>query len=239
MIQRFAALAWPPGAPLPDALPWPKLEADREAGEQLRERLQLTAARPVLALCPGAEFGPAKRWPAIYYARVAETLIGAGWQVWLFGSGNDKPVTGTLAEALSPAAREHCCDLAGQTRLGEAIDLLAQADAVVSNDSGADAYRRRSGAAHGRGVRLHLPGFYAAAGAEGGDPVRAGGLRPLLPAGVPSGAHEMPDRRVPGTGARRARAVDGLSACIWASCFSGIFPSAVSSGICWRSPVRR
>ncbi len=136
MIQRFAALAWPPGTALPEDLPWPALAADKAAAAQLREHLGLSSGRPVLALCPGAEFGPSKRWPPEYYARVAETMIGDGWQVWLFGSANDQAVTATLAEAMSPDAREHCVDLAGRTRLGEAVDLLAEASAVVSNDSG-------------------------------------------------------------------------------------------------------
>lgn len=90
----------------------------------------------MLALCPGAEFGEAKRWPAEHYAKVAELKIRAGWQVWLFGSKNDHPGGEDLRMRLIPGLREECTNLSGATSLAEAIDLLSCAGAVVSNDSG-------------------------------------------------------------------------------------------------------
>ncbi len=136
MIQRFAALAYAPDEPLPQELPWPHLVADPARRAALLARLGLEAGRPVLALCPGAEFGPAKRWPEEHFAAVAEAKIAAGWQIWLLGSERDKPVVETIVQSLPEAARSHCHNLAGVTGLDEAIDLLAAADAVVSNDSG-------------------------------------------------------------------------------------------------------
>ena len=136
MIQRFAALAYPPGAALPDPLPWPRLIADTANQHAALTAFSLDRQRPILALCPGAEFGPSKRWPEQYYAAVAAEMIRRGWQVWLFGSANDRAVTQAIAAALPPDAAAHCRDLAGATQLAQAIDLLALADAVVSNDSG-------------------------------------------------------------------------------------------------------
>lgn len=136
MIQRFVALALSPGETLPAQLPWPKLVADVAGARAARDKFGLGARRPVLALCPGAEFGPAKRWPELHYAQVTRRMIADGWQVWLFGSGNDAPVTTAIRDALDEPLREHCHSLAGATSLAEAIDLLSQADAVVSNDSG-------------------------------------------------------------------------------------------------------
>jgi heptosyltransferase-2 len=136
MVQRFAALAFPDGATLPDPLPWPALQADTRAAEATRERLGLDSSRRVLALCPGAEFGPAKQWPARHYAAVAAALIRRGWQVWLLGSGKDAAVAATIAQHLAADERGHCHDLCGRTSLGEAVDLLAQAALVASNDSG-------------------------------------------------------------------------------------------------------
>ncbi len=83
------------------------------------------------ALMPGAEFGPAKRWPSEKYADFARRLLADGMQVALFGSANDRLVTSEIA-ALAPGA----IDLAGSTRLEDAIDLIAAARLALSNDSG-------------------------------------------------------------------------------------------------------
>jgi len=85
----------------------------------------------VLTLCPGAEYGPAKRWPAESFAALARHYLSVGWQVWLVGAGKDAAITEEIA-ASAPGAR----DLAGRTSLSQAIDLLSASDAVVTNDSG-------------------------------------------------------------------------------------------------------
>ena len=136
MIERFMALAYAPGAPLPQPYPQPRLQIDEASRERALAKFGLTLDRPVLALCPGAEFGEAKRWPAEHYAKVAELKIRDGWQVWLFGSKNDHPGGETIRERLIPGLREEVTNLAGQTSLAEAIDLMSAAGAVVSNDSG-------------------------------------------------------------------------------------------------------
>lgn len=133
MVERFIALAHPKDAELPKP-PAPKLSIDASVVPQLLAKFSLTLDRPVLALCPGAEFGPAKRWPEQHYAAVANQKIAEGWQVWLMGSANDVAVAEEIQSQLD--SPEFCTILAGQTQLAEAVDLLAQADAVVSNDSG-------------------------------------------------------------------------------------------------------
>src|SRR5210317_2262378 len=92
-VQRFVALGLPDGAVLKGPIPEPALEISDENGRAALQRLGLeTGQLPVLALCPGAEFGPAKKWPEAYYAEVARSWLEKGWQVWLFGSVNDVPV---------------------------------------------------------------------------------------------------------------------------------------------------
>ena len=86
----------------------------------------------ILGLCPGAEYGEAKRWPAEYYAEVAKEALHKGWQVWLFGSDKDVAVTASINQL----TQNKCLDLGGKTKLGEAIDLMALCDTVISNDSG-------------------------------------------------------------------------------------------------------
>lgn len=132
-VQRFAALALPAHHDI-DLLdcPRPSLASDPDLGRRTVHRLGLDVSRPVLALCPGAEYGSAKRWPANYFAAVARHFQQRGWQSWVFGSSRDS----AAAEAVCAEAGAECVNLAGRTSLGEAIDLMAQAGAVVSNDSG-------------------------------------------------------------------------------------------------------
>ncbi|WP_417780626.1 lipopolysaccharide heptosyltransferase II [Stutzerimonas xanthomarina] len=136
MIERFMALAFEPGVELPETYPKPSLRIVEETRNAALARFGLALDRPVLALCPGAEFGESKRWPAAHFAKVAEAKIREGWQVWLFGSKNDHAVGEEILQALIPGLREEALNLAGETSLAEAIDLLSCADAVVSNDSG-------------------------------------------------------------------------------------------------------
>jgi heptosyltransferase-2 len=136
MIERFMALAFEPGVALQQPYPRPSLQIDPASRSAALEKFGLALDRPLLALCPGAEFGEAKRWPAEHYARVAEVKIRAGWQVWLFGSQNDQAGCEDIRSRLIPGLREESVNLAGKTSMAEAIDLLSAASAVVSNDSG-------------------------------------------------------------------------------------------------------
>jgi len=132
-VQRFVSLGLPDGAQPGEGVPQPALLTDNDNGHAALQRLGLeTGQRPLLALCPGAEFGPAKKWPEAYYAEVARSWLEKGWQVWLFGSANDAAV----CERINVLAGGACENLAGQTRLEDAIDLLGMASFVVSNDSG-------------------------------------------------------------------------------------------------------
>jgi len=132
LAERFAALAQPSGTPLARPLPRPHLRVDQANRSSLLQRLALATDRPVIAFCPGAEFGPAKRWPAEHYAALAHRLVARGNAVWLFGSPNDAEV----GEAIARAASAEVANLCGKTTLTDAVDLLSLASLVVSNDSG-------------------------------------------------------------------------------------------------------
>ncbi len=130
-VDRFLLLGVGPGEPVPE-VPVPRLRADPEAGRQCAERLGIDLGAPLLALCPGAEYGPAKRWPARHFAKLARTYHDRGWRILVLGGPRDREVAheiGALSEGV-------CTDLTGRTTLLEAVDLMALATAVVSNDSG-------------------------------------------------------------------------------------------------------
>lgn len=132
MVERFAQLAEPPGAVLPRPLPDPELRSTPEQQATTLKALGLTTARAPIVLCPGAEYGPAKRWPARHFATLAQALAARGHDLWLLGSAKDIPI----AEAIQSLAPGICRNLCGATRLDQAIDLIAHARLTVCNDSG-------------------------------------------------------------------------------------------------------
>ncbi len=136
MVQRYAALALPRDAEPLQEFPYPELQVSQEHRPQLLTKFALQLHRPLLIICPGAEYGPAKRWPEHYFAEVADKKIRAGWQVWLMGSAKDNVVTDAIRNLLLDEERHQCYNLAGSTSLGEAIELIGCADVVLSNDSG-------------------------------------------------------------------------------------------------------
>jgi len=132
MAERFASLAQPKGEPLMQSVPQPILRVDVEHQQRTLTRLRLDQRQPVVAFCPGAEYGPAKRWPARHFAELAGALVAEGKQVWLLGGKGDR----ATADEINQLASGACRNLCGETPLSEAIDLLSAAAQVVTNDSG-------------------------------------------------------------------------------------------------------
>lgn len=131
-VQRYLALGEKPDASLPPQhIPFPRLVSNREKGAELRKRFCLDPARPAVAFFPGAEYGPAKQWPLEYFAQLAARLAGEGKQVWVIGSAKDREAGDHICQAA-----DFTFNLCGQTSLEEAIDVIAMAEAAVTNDSG-------------------------------------------------------------------------------------------------------
>jgi len=133
LVQRYSAQALPKDASLPDKLEHPRLVTSDNGVKQTLDELEIN--RPtstVVGLCPGAEYGPAKRWPVAAYAGLANKLLDQGNEVWLFGSNKDKAITQTINQS----CQGRCRDLAGETTLEQAINLMSLTDTVVTNDSG-------------------------------------------------------------------------------------------------------
>ncbi|MBO68192.1 MAG: lipopolysaccharide heptosyltransferase II [Acidiferrobacteraceae bacterium] len=133
-VQKFVQLGRTKGDYTCKNYPTPRLRINRDAVKGILDNLGIEQTdQPVLAICPGAEFGPSKRWPAAYFAQVAQHQALKGWQVWLLGSEKDSAIT---AEIHNGTRNINLFDLAGQTTLEEVIDLLSATDCVISNDSG-------------------------------------------------------------------------------------------------------
>lgn len=141
MVQRYVALAYDrqriaSATDLPQPLLWPALQVSEEEKQKTATDFSLAVERPAIGFCPGAEFGPAKRWPHYHYATLARILIEDGYQIVLFGSEKDRETGGQILQNLPEESRQHCRNLAGDTTLEQAVILLAHCHAVISNDSG-------------------------------------------------------------------------------------------------------
>ncbi|ATJ80996.1 lipopolysaccharide heptosyltransferase II [Halomonas beimenensis] len=131
-VKRFVALGLTAeeAATGDFAIPRPALRRDDVNLTALRERLGLSE-RPAIAMMPGAEYGPAKQWPLAYFRTLAETLVDDGYEVRVLGGPKDAGAGETIAAGLG-----HVHNLCGQTRLADAVDLLADCRQAVTNDSG-------------------------------------------------------------------------------------------------------
>jgi heptosyltransferase-2 len=170
MVAFYAALAGPAkpdakpasSAASPSSLPIPRprLTVAVTEAERIMRHFGLTPQLPLLVFAPGAEFGSAKRWPAAYFGQLAQTVRQSMGQVQivLLGSAKDRPITEEIV-----ASAPEVISLAGATSLAEAIALIAQAGAVVSNDSGllhiASALNRPVVALYGPTDPGHAPPF--------------------------------------------------------------------------------
>lgn len=133
MVQRFYALADTANTTTPNCeIPYPRLNSDPQAQKQILEQLKLDTSKKIIAFCPGAEYGPAKRWPAEHFATLAKKFAKKGFNIWLFGSAKDTEIAATI----NRLSDHVCINLCGKTSLVQAIDLLALSTLVICNDSG-------------------------------------------------------------------------------------------------------
>lgn len=130
MVDRFLALAPEPAINSDET--FPRLSATPGAFAALCLNLGLSLPGPLAILCPGAEYGPAKRWPVEHFAALAVMLNEAGYTVWTIGSNKDQEA----GDAIQAQSAGIAINLCGRTQLADAIDLLSGAHVVVSNDSG-------------------------------------------------------------------------------------------------------
>lgn len=103
-----------------------------EQTETLARQNITLPTQPILAIAPGAEYGPSKRWPLEYFAEIAEKKLNEGWHIWLFGSAKDRVITDKIMALINHRA----LNLAGNLQLYETIHLLSIVTGILCNDSG-------------------------------------------------------------------------------------------------------
>jgi len=88
---------------------------------------------PKLGICPGAEYGPAKRWLSERFAEAAAKITAQSSAHWiLFGTKNDA----AIGEQIASAIGDHCVNRIGQTTLDQLIAELRQCRLLLTNDTG-------------------------------------------------------------------------------------------------------
>ncbi|MET0266295.1 MAG: lipopolysaccharide heptosyltransferase II [Duganella sp.] len=158
MLPFYAALAGPVSPTPPQQVPYPVLSVSAQQRAAALARINLPADATIVAFAPGAEFGPAKRWPSEHFAGLARMLQAARPDVAivLLGSAKDGPVCEEIVAA-APGVR----NLAGVTSLADALALLSSVAALVTNDSGlmhiASAFQRPVVALYGPTDPRHTP----------------------------------------------------------------------------------
>jgi heptosyltransferase-2 len=138
MVQRYIALAESAKRTADELKPLisPVLAVDIEQQQAVFDRFSIQSNEDVIAFCPGAEFGPAKRWPHYHFATLASLLIKEGKRIICLGSAKDTVAIEEIKALLSKDELQQFVDVSGKTSLTEAIDILAKANHIVSNDSG-------------------------------------------------------------------------------------------------------
>jgi heptosyltransferase-2 len=116
----------------------PKLNVSGAAKQQVGQKLQDANINRdfIYAICPGAEYGPSKRWPTEHFAVLAQQLIkqNSNNQIVLLGGKNDYSLAQEITSQSKLVSNIH--NWCGNTSLDEAIALIGMSKAVVSNDSG-------------------------------------------------------------------------------------------------------
>ena len=136
MVEKFAALSLYEENYSIENLTFPELEINFANQRNFLEEFSIDYSKNTMAICPGAEFGPSKRWPAEYYAEIAKFYVNKGWNVLCIGSKNDEDIGMEIGSLNNLRSNESFINLIGKTSLQDAIDILAFTEKVVTNDSG-------------------------------------------------------------------------------------------------------
>ena len=133
-LHLVAALGANP-EPVPPQLAVTPVEL-KAAAQKFNLSSQLTSVRPIFALNPGAEYGPAKRWPADRFVAAAKEIQKRTNCIWLIlGGKGDIPLANEIEKAIG-ARQSLIVNLAGQTSLRELLAVIKLSRVLLTNDTG-------------------------------------------------------------------------------------------------------
>jgi heptosyltransferase-2 len=137
MVEHYAHLC-APSRNADAATRLPHLSPTATALEAARTRLQAAGIQmdALVVLCPGAEYGPSKRWPAVHFAALVQSILKARptASIVLLGSPSDRAIGDAIVS--STAFDGRIFNWCGATTLDEAIAITSMSSNLVSNDSG-------------------------------------------------------------------------------------------------------
>lgn len=139
MVERYVSLAFDNNEvktshDLKDIL-YPKLNT-KPLDKDTIERLKINITRPLMALGCGANYGPSKMWPSEYFAKASMHFIKKGGAVIALGSQKDKETVAKIKNYIDESMHPYFYDVAGNTNLTEALDLISMCKVAICNDSG-------------------------------------------------------------------------------------------------------
>jgi heptosyltransferase-2 len=133
LAREYLALAKAAGASLGDDTPSLEIDEDVEiVAKGILEDCGLDKSGSIAGLCPGAAYGPSKRWPPERFVQVGVELAGLGLGVAVFGASSEAELVDGVAGAIPGAV-----SMAGKTSVLALAASLARCAVVVANDSGA------------------------------------------------------------------------------------------------------
>jgi heptosyltransferase-2 len=114
----------------------PRIVISREDQEKAARLLRaggIMGDQTLLGLCPGAIYGPSKRWPSERFADIGDRAVKT-WKagVILFGSSKEMEICREVSKHMG----QSCLNLCGKTGLGEAVAIMQKCHLILTNDSG-------------------------------------------------------------------------------------------------------
>lgn len=138
LVDRYRALAWDIGEPLPDYQPV-KLKVDKAQQAALIQQHQLNLDKPILAWSPGTRNVPKISLNcAASLEQIEAQLLQAieqGWQIWLFASRHERLEITDLLARMDARVQAAVSNLAGLLSWDEVVDLMALAKVQLANDN--------------------------------------------------------------------------------------------------------
>lgn len=128
-VKKYASLAQQSDQTI--VAPFPELKVNAANAKILLEKHKVNHQNLLVSFMPGAEYGPAKQWPVVHFAELAQKINQIDGQVLVFGSDKDRADGDAIAESNS-----NVINLCGKTTIEEAVDLIGSTHIAVTNDSG-------------------------------------------------------------------------------------------------------